>query len=320
MSLPQNPDGVREQFGPPRKRRRRATVKSASDCFTCNRLQRRCDRKKPYCTECLEHGTNCSGYKTALTWNIGVASRGKLRGLALPIATSEEVSDQTSENSNFIHAFSSQPSSSSSEHGTKQYTFVNVNSDYSTFGLPPTSSPSVLSNAVGSHHSHSSGISVETSPTATCLAASEQHSRDLPEPLASVASFNGEPFMKHQPMGWSPTATFLPASEQQDRDLSEPLTCVASYSDEPFMRHEPMRWSQSSCCLLNPQQNSSDHMDLTPSPTIPIVMDTAGDIHLDQSFSDIYGFSINDETSDNANSGINLQYVEMDMERSEGWA
>lgn len=76
----------------PRKRRRRApTSGAADDCFACQNRQRKCDRKRPYCTQCLEYGKDCSGYKTALTWNIGVASRGKLRGLSLPIAKSKKV-------------------------------------------------------------------------------------------------------------------------------------------------------------------------------------------------------------------------------------
>ena len=128
-------------------------------------FERNSTRKKPYCTQCLEHGKDCSGYKTALTWNIGVASRGKLRGLALPITTSEKVSrssiasgrkkvisnqlqDQASENSNFIHAPSSQSFSSSAELGRKQYIFVNMIPHYSKIRMPPTWSPSVLSSTL----------------------------------------------------------------------------------------------------------------------------------------------------------------------------
>nr|POE83346.1 hypothetical protein CFP56_69353 [Quercus suber] len=72
---------------PPRKRRRRATAAGANDdCFACQKLSMRCDRKRPYCTQCIEFGKECSGYKTTLTWGVGVASRGKLRGLSCPIA------------------------------------------------------------------------------------------------------------------------------------------------------------------------------------------------------------------------------------------
>lgn len=71
----------------PRKRRRRAVGSAAADdCFTCATRQVRCDRRRPYCTQCLDLGRQCSGYKTTLTWGIGVASRGKLRGLSLPVS------------------------------------------------------------------------------------------------------------------------------------------------------------------------------------------------------------------------------------------
>ncbi|MCJ1304428.1 hypothetical protein MMC08_007240 [Hypocenomyce scalaris] len=82
----------------PRKRRRRApTTGAAADCFACQDRHTKCDRRRPYCTQCLDQGKDCSGYKTTLTWGVGVASRGKLRGLALPIAKSRKV-DQEPEN------------------------------------------------------------------------------------------------------------------------------------------------------------------------------------------------------------------------------
>ncbi|KAL9597928.1 MAG: hypothetical protein Q9219_004818 [cf. Caloplaca sp. 3 TL-2023] len=79
----------------PRKRRRRApTTGAADDCFACQERQTSCDRRRPYCTQCLEQGRDCSGYKTTLTWGLGVASRGKLRGLSLPIARSNKVAGE----------------------------------------------------------------------------------------------------------------------------------------------------------------------------------------------------------------------------------
>ena len=75
-----------------RKRRRRAPAGGAADdCFTCSKRGVKCDRRRPYCSQCLEIGNDCSGYKTQLTWGVGVASRGKLRGLSLPIAKSPPV-------------------------------------------------------------------------------------------------------------------------------------------------------------------------------------------------------------------------------------
>lgn len=76
-----------------RKRRRRAPAGGAADdCFTCSKRNVKCDRRRPYCSQCLEVGNECSGYKTQLTWGVGVASRGKLRGLSLPIAKAPPVS------------------------------------------------------------------------------------------------------------------------------------------------------------------------------------------------------------------------------------
>src|SRR4051794_2482967 len=76
----------------PRKRRRRAPATGAADdCFTCASRSLLCDRRRPYCSQCLDDGKDCSGYKTTLTWGVGVASRGKLRGLSLPIAGGQKV-------------------------------------------------------------------------------------------------------------------------------------------------------------------------------------------------------------------------------------
>lgn len=73
----------------PRKRRRRAPATGATeDCFTCRKRQAKCDRRRPYCTQCIELGKECSGYRTTLTWGVGVASRGKLRGMSLPVPKS----------------------------------------------------------------------------------------------------------------------------------------------------------------------------------------------------------------------------------------
>ena len=82
----------------PRKRRRRApTTGAADDCFACQESRTACDRRRPYCTQCIERGKTCSGYKTTLTWGVGVASRGKLRGLSLPVAKSKKANEGSKE-------------------------------------------------------------------------------------------------------------------------------------------------------------------------------------------------------------------------------
>lgn len=75
---------------PRKKRRRTPGTGAANDCFTCSSQNASCDRKRPYCTPCLEKGKDCAGYKTTLTWGVGVASRGKLRGLSLPVAGNKQ--------------------------------------------------------------------------------------------------------------------------------------------------------------------------------------------------------------------------------------
>ncbi|KAG5916576.1 hypothetical protein E4U61_003515, partial [Claviceps capensis] len=92
--LPQQPVSAVPDAIAARKRRRRTTGGGAADdCFTCSKRSGvKCDRRRPYCSQCLEIGDECSGYKTQLTWGVGVASRGKLRGLSLPIAQAPPVS------------------------------------------------------------------------------------------------------------------------------------------------------------------------------------------------------------------------------------
>ncbi|KAM7217877.1 heme-responsive zinc finger transcription factor HAP1 [Rhypophila decipiens] len=94
MTAPINtpPAGAAKDAASARKRRRRAPAGGAADdCFTCAKRNVKCDRRRPYCSQCLEIGNECSGYKTQLTWGVGVASRGKLRGLSLPIAKAPPV-------------------------------------------------------------------------------------------------------------------------------------------------------------------------------------------------------------------------------------
>jgi len=77
----------------PRKRRRQApTTGAAEDCFTCRAKGTKCDRRRPYCGPCLDIGYECKGYRTQLTWGVGVASRGKLRGMTLPVSIESNIS------------------------------------------------------------------------------------------------------------------------------------------------------------------------------------------------------------------------------------
>ncbi|KAL8857448.1 MAG: hypothetical protein Q9178_005942 [Gyalolechia marmorata] len=88
---PANPTTEQSPTSPRKRRRRAPTTGAADDCFACQESQLKCNRRRPYCTQCLDQGKDCSGYKTTLTWGLGVASRGKLRGLSLPVAKSRKV-------------------------------------------------------------------------------------------------------------------------------------------------------------------------------------------------------------------------------------
>ncbi|KAI9149395.1 hypothetical protein HJFPF1_11447 [Paramyrothecium foliicola] len=90
-ALPQQTVPVKDAAAVRKRRRRAPAGGAADDCFTCTKRNVKCDRRRPYCSQCLEIGNECSGYKTQLTWGVGVASRGKLRGLSLPIAKAPPV-------------------------------------------------------------------------------------------------------------------------------------------------------------------------------------------------------------------------------------
>lgn len=123
----------------PRKRRRRAPATGATeDCFSCKKRQVKCDRRRPYCGQCVEIGKECTGYRTTLTWGVGVASRGKLRGMSLPVAkspptaTTQEPKPRTNST-----ASASAASTSSTQHGQ-----TNFNTRASIdFGITSPTSP-----------------------------------------------------------------------------------------------------------------------------------------------------------------------------------
>ncbi|KAI5456841.1 major facilitator superfamily domain-containing protein [Mariannaea sp. PMI_226] len=60
--------------------------RSRNGCVTCKRRHRKCDETKPTCLECDVNGIQCDGYSIRLQWDVGVASRGFLRGAAIPVS------------------------------------------------------------------------------------------------------------------------------------------------------------------------------------------------------------------------------------------
>lgn len=63
--------------------------RATTDCHGCLTANRICDRERPWCRTC-EPGC-CSGYSQTLTWNEGIASRGKFRGKSLPVTEQTNV-------------------------------------------------------------------------------------------------------------------------------------------------------------------------------------------------------------------------------------
>lgn len=329
---------AQEKSGPPKKRARRAPVTgAANDCFTCQELQMKCDRRRPYCTQCLERGKSCSGYKTALTWNIGVASRGKLRGLALPIATSEkvpcrpvargrknwaisnELPEPGSGSSDFRPAMTSQPSDYSAKIGTRQYSFVNMDPRH-----PATS----LTSATPAARCHSAPQSdAHTSPrirkrprrhsSEPLLVPYVDHLRgfqDLPLSTNVLGLCNNHDF--GIPVESSPTAAFVAASEPHCRQLFGSSADDNPFNGDFYARHELMGWSRGSCFGLNLDQSVADYPHHKPLPTVPTSAGRADNVLFNQESFDVYGFATNKATWGNTRADDNIRHLAHDQAMS----
>jgi len=117
-------------------------------------------------SQCLEIGKDCSGYRTTLTWGVGVASRGKLRGLSLPIAnsnasakTSNGIADPKPQSSPSKQFTSSPTKSHEHDGGAKvdegnyldgfgQSTDINT-TNFATTGIPPSGPIPIPTSAPG---------------------------------------------------------------------------------------------------------------------------------------------------------------------------
>lgn len=58
--------------------------RSFRGCLTCRRRRRKCDEERPTCRMCRENERQCEGYQLNLTWDVGIASRGKFQGASEP--------------------------------------------------------------------------------------------------------------------------------------------------------------------------------------------------------------------------------------------
>jgi hypothetical protein len=217
----------------PRKRRRRAPATGAAeDCFACKKRQVKCDRRRPYCGQCVEIGKDCSGYRTTLTWGVGVASRGKLRGLSLPVAKSppqaatQEPKPQKRNNS---IASASTTSTTSTQKGPDRFS-TRGSIDFGVTSPTSPTSPVMFSAPQEFHYfSPTSPIPIPSPPTGMGFSI-PQHGEHY-DLLHSQTSK-----LRHAPMPRGPLQrlhTTLHAP-YEDNGLSTSSTSLGTYSDSDF--------------------------------------------------------------------------------------
>ncbi|RVX66821.1 hypothetical protein B0A52_09551 [Exophiala mesophila] len=163
---------VSESTGPRKRRKRAPAAGAADDCFTCATQNLQCDRRRPFCSQCLNHGRDCAGYKTQLTWGNGVASRGKLRGLSLPIAGTIKLAPPQSPHRSKRRESNASPTHQRQSSLPHQIRLTSIQ-PFKSHGLPQCSSPHSLEPVLVSprHHvpypsaSWSTTVPPETAPT-----------------------------------------------------------------------------------------------------------------------------------------------------------
>lgn len=216
----------------PRKRRRRAPATGATeDCFSCKKRQVKCDRRRPYCGQCVEIGKECSGYRTTLTWGVGVASRGKLRGMTLPVAKSPPaatVQEPKTQRMNSIASVSS--SSAASSHQDQHHFHHRASIDFGAHSPRSPTSPMFSAPQEYQYFSPTSPIPIPT-PSTPMGFPMHQHREQAFEFLHPQAS----KFRHHQPhrgpLQRLQTTLHVPF---EDNGMSASSASLGTYSDSDF--------------------------------------------------------------------------------------
>lgn len=300
---------------PPKKRARRAPAPgAANDCFTCQELHMECDRRRPYCSQCLEHDKSCSGYKTALTWNIGVASRGKLRGLTLPIATSEAVSRRSvargrkrwvvsnqlpeldAESAHLPPAVASQSADPSAKIGTRQYSFVNMDPKHSAT-TPKSPTPGARSRSAPQSDAHNSPRVRKRPRRHSSDSLRVQYADQIRGLQDSLLSASVLGLLNDHSFGLSidssPKAPLVVASEPYHGHFFSFPASGDLLNDNIYTEPPAMGWLRENCPSLNldPSMANYSHHELSPTVAAPAVR--ADNILLNQESLDVYGFAAN---------------------------
>ncbi|EER40933.1 conserved hypothetical protein [Histoplasma capsulatum H143] len=232
----------------PRKRRRKAAGNGAADdCFTCANRSVQCDRRRPYCTQCLGLGVQCSGYKTTLTWGVGVASRGKLRGLSWPVSGSQQAASATVADSTRQAAEAERrpaPSSFQVRSASKEATRTaskrpRLNRRPRKATAATTTDPLLHVDVTifPSSGSSNNGISQTSTPAGSSMKSAQQSQRENKRPLpvnsaAAVLSSrhnHGRAVLFRRPKAESDHVEPLPKSPCLDRTTARPPHLRASH-------------------------------------------------------------------------------------------
>jgi hypothetical protein len=218
----------------PKKRRRRAPATGATeDCFSCKKRQLKCDRRRPYCGQCVEIGKECSGYRTTLTWGVGVASRGKLRGMSLPIAKSPTTA--TTQEPKAQARNNSIASASTTSTNATQQTRQNPGS-YSArqsidFGIHSPTSPTTPMYSAPQEYQYFSATSPIAIPSPSTPMGFPMLQHADPFDFLRPQSKMGRPQTQRGPLQRLQTSLHVPYEEN---GLSASSASLGTYSDSDF--------------------------------------------------------------------------------------
>lgn len=229
---------------PAKKRRRRAPATGAAeDCFTCRAKGIKCDRRRPYCGPCLEVGNDCRGYRTQLTWGVGVASRGKLRGLHVPVVnlvdnknTQKVVKKKTEDKSTTANGKSKRPKSSGRDYDNQRNTGVGKLSIITSYDFVNMEVPSSSSSRA------SSALSTSTAGTSPALSSISQTSMPSQRLSQARKSPQANP-SAYSPYSASPQQQYHShlSSQQQQQQYQAPIQHYhkSPYSHVSLPPHQP---------------------------------------------------------------------------------
>ena len=120
-----------------------------TDCHTCVSTRRKCDRRRPQCTTCLDLGLKCGGFVTPLSWDDSRILLGKPSQRAVYACDGDK---RTGKNGNTKSSRSFRFVGGSSKRKRRR----RVSPDRSLGGEQPAASESPQQTGVGSFFTHQS--------------------------------------------------------------------------------------------------------------------------------------------------------------------